>query len=699
MTVSSWVRVLSRGWAWLWSRNLPLGLALGGLGFGLALHAAVGVALHRAEAVAEREALGRVDRAAETGVQYMLRNLEGFELYFELLRDMVRAQAENLAILPGVEYRLRSFTGEERFGIFQAGLVDPEGIIRWTNFTGSIAQPLLDRPRPAENLQTDQGLVVHQPIEGRFSHRLGIELTRRITLRDGTYAGVAALALNPELLAAQLRALTSTRGERISLWRDAGDRLATSNDDGRPGERVVAGMRPGPDGRLLVRRNGLRDGDDRFFAVRRLDGAPLFLAVSRPAAAEMAGFEAVRSAVRWSEALVDLLVLASAALAWQVQSRRQARREQVEDQRAELARVLDGVQAAVALIRVEPDGRHIRTYISAGAERLLRVPQPVLAGETGFTERMEPPMTMAERRAQAEVLRRTGQVSFDRQTRCGDGTLRWMRYARSVIGRQGEALEVVALVTDIEQQKAAEANALSSARLATLGELSANLAHEMNQPLGVISLHAETTRLLAEVGDMTGVLRGLDSILAMVVRTRAITDHLRLFARKEDPELETIQLGRVLEGALLLASGSLRAAKIELEQSLPAELPPVRGRQVLLEQVLMNLLLNARDALVAAPPRQRRIRVSAEVATDVVRLVVADNGPGIPAHVLPRLFEPFFTTKPAGQGTGLGLSICHGVLQACGGEISAANLPEGGAAFTLVLQRAGPATAALAPAA
>jgi C4-dicarboxylate-specific signal transduction histidine kinase len=115
-------------------------------------------------------------------------------------------------------------------------------------------------------------------------------------------------------------------------------------------------------------------------------------------------------------------------------------------------------------------------------------------------------------------------------------------------------------------------------------------------------------------------------------------------------------------------------------------LPLVWGQQLLLEQVMMNLLLNARDAMRETPFAQRQVRVEAAVTADEVEIRVLDNGPGIPDSILERLFEPFFTTKPVGQGTGLGLSICFGIMQSCGGSITAANRQEGGAVFTLRLK-------------
>jgi len=123
-------------------------------------------------------------------------------------------------------------------------------------------------------------------------------------------------------------------------------------------------------------------------------------------------------------------------------------------------------------------------------------------------------------------------------------------------------------------------------------------------------------------------------------------------------------------------------AAVAVEVDLPADLPLVRGRMVQVEQVLLNLLINGRDALLALPAKQRRLRISAELEAGKVVLHIADSGPGVPVELLSRLFEPFFTTKSAGEGTGLGLSFCRTMMEGFGGSISVSNA-HGGAVFSL----------------
>jgi C4-dicarboxylate-specific signal transduction histidine kinase len=239
--------------------------------------------------------------------------------------------------------------------------------------------------------------------------------------------------------------------------------------------------------------------------------------------------------------------------------------------------------------------------------------------------------------------------------------------------------------------------------------MATGLAHELNQPVSIMALAAENTaRGLRRrgAGAIPDALLRMDRISALAQRAKGIIDHLRAFGRTDPGPLEPVSVAEAVAGAAMLTGAALREAEIELVLDLPAGLPPVRGRLLLVEQVLINLLLNARDALLEGPSAVRRITISARLMADKaageqVALTVADTGPGIPAAALPRLFEPFFTTKPTGQGTGLGLSLCHGIMRSLGGAISAANRPpdgpggdaQGGAEFRLLLPAAAPAPA------
>ncbi|HEY6104367.1 MAG TPA: ATP-binding protein, partial [Anaeromyxobacteraceae bacterium] len=156
------------------------------------------------------------------------------------------------------------------------------------------------------------------------------------------------------------------------------------------------------------------------------------------------------------------------------------------------------------------------------------------------------------------------------------------------------------------------------------------------------------------------------------------------FARPSRPALAAVDLGAALESSLRLARVQARFRDVAVTMDLPAGLPPIVADQRTLAQVLLNLLLNAGDAMGG----RGALSIAARAEGGRVRVRFADGGPGIPPEDLPRIFDPFFTTKEPGQGTGLGLAICHRLMESYGGEVAVANEPGGGAVFTLAFQAA-----------
>ena len=251
---------------------------------------------------------------------------------------------------------------------------------------------------------------------------------------------------------------------------------------------------------------------------------------------------------------------------------------------------------------------------------------------------------------------------------------------------------IVTLV-DVTEERAAEARAAAAARLTSLGEMAAGLAHEMKQPLTAIALAASNAERAADRGDTASLKLRLSRIAAQASRGGALIEHLRRFARGWDSNtvMDRVAVSETIEGVLTLVGGSLREASIEVLVELAPGLPLVSGHQVAIEQVLLNLVMNARDAIGGTGSHaDGRIRITAcgQDHGQGVLIQVADNAGGIPEAVMSRLFEPFVTTKGPDRGTGLGLSICHGLVKTMGGEISAENGPEG--AIFHVLLRAAP---------
>jgi signal transduction histidine kinase/integral membrane sensor domain MASE1 len=223
-------------------------------------------------------------------------------------------------------------------------------------------------------------------------------------------------------------------------------------------------------------------------------------------------------------------------------------------------------------------------------------------------------------------------------------------------------------------------------RVALLGELSGALAHELNQPLTAILSNAQAgQRLLArEPVDLAEIREVLKDIADDDRRAGAVIHRLRAMLKKEELALQPIDLGEIAREVLDLAHSDLITRNVRVTTRLAAGLPLVRGDRVQLQQVLLNLVLNACESIDTGGPSDRKLTVTTARVTEGVQVSVSDRGTGIAAGALSRLFEPFFTTKQ--HGLGLGLSICRSIVAEHGGRLWATNNEvEGGATFHLVL--------------
>ncbi|KAA0678026.1 sensor histidine kinase [Azospirillum brasilense] len=233
--------------------------------------------------------------------------------------------------------------------------------------------------------------------------------------------------------------------------------------------------------------------------------------------------------------------------------------------------------------------------------------------------------------------------------------------------------------------RATENELTQAAKLAALGQMSAAMAHEINQPLAAIRSFADNAVVLLERGRPDSVRDNLAEIADLTDRMAAITRSLKGFARRASGTLGAVSAAAAVGQALALLEARLRRESVTVDTDLPPGPLLVTGEDVRLQQVLVNLIGNAADAMRVSPHRHVHIALTTEGEEAV--LTVRDSGPGIAEADLPRIFVPFFTTKEAGDGLGLGLSISHGIVEDFGGSLTAANHPEGGALFTIRLKR------------
>ena len=344
--------------------------------------------------------------------------------------------------------------------------------------------------------------------------------------------------------------------------------------------------------------------------------------------------------------------------------------------------------ATEGIILIDSAGRI--TLVNRAAERMFGYARAELLGQP-----LE--ILLPERTRPGHVGHRTGYfagprvrpmgIGLDLSGRRKDGAEFPVEISLSYVETDAGLL-AMAFVTDITERKRAEAELqqqretlYQSEKMAALGTLSAGIAHEMNNPLGIITTRIEVMLLDAEGQHLPPqVVEDLQVLHRASQRVARIAASLRSFARQAPGERGAVDLNAVVEETMLLMQKPLAADDIRVFTTLAAGLPPVHGDANALHQVLMNLLTNAREALTGGG----EIHVETAPAPERpgwIRLTVADTGPGIPADVLSRIFDPFFTTKRS--GTGLGLSVTYGIIQDHGGRMDVQSPPGGGTTFTL----------------
>lgn len=283
---------------------------------------------------------------------------------------------------------------------------------------------------------------------------------------------------------------------------------------------------------------------------------------------------------------------------------------------------------------------------------------------------------------EGRYLRLTGEI-FDAEILATNITLRG-ESARHVVFRE------------TSERKEMQSQLMQSAKLATLGEMAAGMAHELSQPLNIIRMAADGALMQISHGRASQAYQSdqFTLISDQTTRMAEIIDHIRIFSRKDSAAVEVFDATLAVKRAVTLIEQQVRAENVDLHLSLQSALCPVKGRPVQLEQVLINLMTNALDSLrersrqVGLKPGWRGwITVAVENEESHVRITVRDNGTGIPRDILDRIFEPFFTTKEVGRGTGLGLSVSFGIISSMGGQLRARNEEEG-ACFAMSLPHA-----------
>lgn len=273
-----------------------------------------------------------------------------------------------------------------------------------------------------------------------------------------------------------------------------------------------------------------------------------------------------------------------------------------------------------------------------------------------------------------------------------DGTAGWMEWQDvTILDEKGQVQELQGIGRDITVQRRAadaladaERNLAHATRLALVGELTASIAHEINQPLGAILSNAEAAEIYLARGALEEVRRILADIRKDDLRASEVIQHVRSLVRKDTAAFTAVEVNKVVKLVFGIVAADARRRGVTLVSDLGEALPPVHGERIQLKQALLNLIINAMDAISDLPLQERQVVVRTQRTQRTVEIAVSDQGPGVPPERLAHIFESFFTTKP--HGMGLGLAMVRSIAEFHRGRVEVQNRTDGpGATFSLHL--------------
>ena len=353
---------------------------------------------------------------------------------------------------------------------------------------------------------------------------------------------------------------------------------------------------------------------------------------------------------------------------------------QLKQLEAELRTVLDAVHSGVLLVAIDGQIR----FANAHFGMLFGLEPGVLAGLARIedvADLLEPPLRIPGAFVAPWKSFATGANApiHDELESAGPVRRVFERYACPVLGDGGRRLGWLEIYSEITNQRCIQSKLVQTEKMAALGQLVSGIAHELNNPLTSIMGYAQLA--LGRASEASNY--EVQMIFAEAERARRIVRNLLFFARRAQSERIRVDLNEIVERTVALRGYELKIENIAIHCELATDLPVTLADPHQLQQVVLNLLVNAEQAILESRGRgsiQLRTRKTAESR---LLIEVSDDGPGIPPEISSRIFDPFFTTKPPGLGTGLGLSIVYGIVEQHGGDVAFENLPGGGAKFTI----------------
>ena len=307
-------------------------------------------------------------------------------------------------------------------------------------------------------------------------------------------------------------------------------------------------------------------------------------------------------------------------------------------------------------------------------ERMIGVPRQEAVGRK--LEDVLPGDLFAEIAARSGDDRVSSLYKFHMRNRSGQNLVVNVSIA-PLLGKSGDRIGRLILLDEVTQRMHLEEEVFQNEKLTSLGLLAAGVAHEVNTPLAVISNYIQMLAKQLPAGDPRQQI--IEKVVKQTFRASEIVNNLLNFSRTGATDFAEVDLNTVVDEALTLVAHPFRTAKVEVKRNLQSELPPVLGSNNKLQQVFLNLFLNARDAM----PSGGMVEIRTAAHNGSVEVEISDTGSGIPRESLNRIFDPFFTTKGSGRGTGLGLSVSYGIVKEHAGKVDVRSTPGKGTSFRL----------------
>ena len=559
-----------------------------------------------------------------------------------------------------------------------------------TNARGDVIESLsefaptniVDREFFQTHRQSDtHKLLISEPVLGRVSGRWAITLTRRLNNPDGSFAGIAAISIEPRYLtrlfettslgSLDVMSLVLTNG--ISLARRRGESISFGEDISQ--SQLLVEQRIRPNGNYTG--PGGLDSRSRIFSYRTMRDYPVIVTVGTLESDALAAVRARERAYQWAAIFFTVLVAAGCTFGVLLL----ARNERASHTLREQASLLDKAQDAI----IVTDLQRRLTFWNKSAERLYGWAAPEVMGKV-VTDLFYPDGDAREVRQAFEDVVQNGEWTGELQPQTKSGR-RMVIESRWTLVRDaaGEPRSILSINTDVTDRRHLEQQFYRAQRLESIGTLAGGIAHDLNNVLAPIILGMGILKDRLTDDDSREVLA---TITTSAKRGAEMVSQVLSFARGQEGRRVEIKIADLIADVVRIARDTFPKS-IEIVTEVEANLPFVIGDPTQFHQVLLNLCVNARDAM----PGGGRLTLAARARGGYVVLYVEDTGPGIPPTLIDKIFDPFFTTKEAGKGTGLGLSTSQTIVRSHGGRIEVLSEPPHGARFEIHLPVAPVSTA------